>query len=210
MINNIPFISFEGIDFSGKSTQIKLLTEALENVGQKVLLIREPGGTEISEKIRTLLLDKNNMKMTDVCEVLLYSAARHQLVSEIIKPALDKGVFVIADRFVDSTTAYQGFGRQIAMPFIKKLNLIATEEILPFITFYIDIDIETLNQRKISSGLEVDRLESQKDIFYKRIRKGYQKIADLNKSRIITLDGTNNVEKIKKNIWEIVTTKFSF
>ena len=209
MTNILPFISFEGLDFSGKSTQIQLLTTSLQNIGREVMLIREPGGTEISEKIRSLLLDKNHMNMTDVCEVLLYSAARHQLVSEKIQPALKKGIFVIADRYVDSTTAYQGYGRRIPMPFIKQLNMIATEELMPSITFYLDINIDTLNERKKASGPEIDRLESQKDLFYEQIRKGYLKIADLNKSRIFILDGTFSVEQIKKDIWEFVSSNFS-
>ncbi|MCK5346262.1 MAG: dTMP kinase [Candidatus Heimdallarchaeota archaeon] len=209
MTNLLPFISFEGLDFSGKSTQIKLLTASLQNIGRDVMLIREPGGTVISEKIRSLLLDKNHMKMTDVCEVLLYSAARHQLVSEKIQPALKKGIFVIADRYVDSTTAYQGYGRQIPMPFIKQLNMIATEDLMPSITFYLDINMDTLNKRKKTSGAEIDRLESQKDLFYERIRKGYLKIADKKRSRIVILDGTFSVEQLKKEIWEFVSSNFS-
>lgn len=209
MTNLLPFISFEGLDFSGKSTQIKLLTASLQNIGRDVMLIREPGGTVISEKIRSLLLDKNHMKMTDVCEVLLYSAARHQLVSEKIQPALKKGIFVIADRYVDSTTAYQGYGRQLPMPFIKQLNMIATEELMPSITFYLDINMDTLKERKKASVAEIDRLESQKDLFYERIRKGYLKIADKKRSRIVILDGTFSVEQLKKEIWEFVSSNFS-
>jgi dTMP kinase len=209
MSNTLPFISFEGLDFSGKSTQVTMLIDSLKRAGKNVLLIREPGGTEISEKIRSLLLDKNHMKMTDVCEVLLYSAARHQLVSEKIKASLDDGTFVIADRYVDSTTAYQGYGRQLPMPFIEQLNLVATEELMPSVTFYLDIDLKTLNQRKKSRNAEIDRLESQESVFYERIRKGYLKIAELNTSRIVVLDGTLRIEKIKNTIWEVVSKKFS-
>jgi len=205
----LPFISFEGLDFSGKSTQIVTLTDSLKEVGKDVLLIREPGGTEISEKIRSLLLDKKHMKMTDVCEVLLYSAARHQLVHEKIQTALKQNIFVIADRYVDSTTAYQGYGRQLSMPFIEQLNMIATEEMMPSITFYLDIDIKTLMDRKRIRKSEVDRLESQENIFYERIRKGYLKLAELNTSRIVVLDGTLSIEEIKIKIQEFVFNKFS-
>ena len=208
MTNILRFISFEGLDFSGKSTQIRFLMHSLQNIRQRVLLIREPGGTEISEKIRSLLLDKKHMGMTDICEALLYSAARHQLVSERVIPALNNGMFVIADRFVDSTTAYQGYGRKIPMPFLKKLNITATEEILPAITFYLDIDIHTLNERKLIRNTETDRLENQDEIFYKRIRKGYLKIAELNKSRVVTINGTNRIEEIKKEIWRFVSEKY--
>ena len=205
----LPFISFEGLDFSGKSTQIVSLTDSLKEIGKDVLLIREPGGTEISEKIRSILLDKKHMKMTDVCEVLLYSAARHQLVHEKIQTALKQNIFVIADRYVDSTTAYQGYGRQLSMSFIEKLNIIATEEMMPSITFYLDIDIKTLMDRKRSRNSEVDRLESQENIFYERIRKGYLKLAELNTSRIVVLDGTLSIEEIKTKIREFVFYKFS-
>jgi len=205
----LPFISFEGLDFSGKSTQIVSLIGSLKEIGKDVLLIREPGGTEISEKIRSILLDKKHMKMTDVCEVLLYSAARHQLVHEKIQTALKQDIFVIADRYVDSTTAYQGYGRQLSMPFIEQLNIIATEEMMPSITFYLDIDIKTLMDRKRSRNSEVDRLESQKNIFYERIRKGYLKLAELNTSRIVVLDGTLSIEEIKTKIQEFVFNKFS-
>lgn len=208
MLKTLPFISFEGLDFSGKSTQILSLTDSLKEVGKDVLLIREPGGTEISEKIRSILLDKKHMKMTDVCEVLLYSAARHQLVHEKIQTALKQDIFVIADRYVDSTTAYQGYGRQLSMPFIEQLNMIATEEMMPSITFYLDIDIKTLMDRKRSRNSEIDRLESQENIFYERIRKGYLKLAELNTSRIVVLDGTLSIDKIKTKIQEFVFNKF--
>ena len=205
----LPFISFEGLDYSGKSTQIIFLTDCLKEIGKDVLLIREPGGTEISEKIRSLLLDKKHMKMTDVCEVLLYSAARHQLVHEKIHTALKQDIFVIADRYVDSTTAYQGYGRQLSMPFIELLNMIATEEMMPSITFYLDIDFKTLIDRKRSRKSEVDRLESQENIFYERIRKGYLKLAEVNTTRIVVLDGTLSIEEIKTKIQEFVFNKFS-
>ena len=202
------FVSFEGLDFSGKSTQIKLLTSKLEQAGQNVLLLREPGGTQISEKIRTILLDKKHMGMTDVCEVLLYSAARHQLLAEKIIPEIAFGNFVVADRYVDSTTAYQGYGRQIPMAFIRELNKIATKDTMPAVTFYLDIDLETLKLRRNDRASETDRLENQDDSFYERIRQGYLDIAKLNSGRIIMLDGNLSVEVLQKKIWEFVQRKF--
>lgn len=202
------FVSFEGLDFSGKSTQIKLLTSKLEQAGQQVLLLREPGGTQISEKIRTILLDKKHMGMTDVCEVLLYSAARHQLLAEKIIPEIAFGNFVVADRYVDSTTAYQGYGRQIPMSFIRELNKIATKDMMPAVTFYLDIDLETLKLRRNDRASETDRLENQEDSFYERIRQGYLDIAKLNSGRIIMLDGNLAVEVLQKKIWEFVQRKF--
>ena len=208
MNNSLRFISFEGLDFSGKSTQIKFLIDHLHTLEQKVCLLREPGGTQISEKIRGILLDKKHMHMTDVCEVLLYSAARHQLASEKIKDELDRGTFVIADRYVDSTTAYQGYGRQLPMEFIVQLNSVATDDLMPSITFFLDIDLQTLAERRNIRKSDADRLESQKNVFYERIRKGYLKIAELNKTRYIVIDGTLSIEIIKKQIWEYISQRF--
>jgi len=203
------FISFEGIDFSGKSTQIKLLVAELEQYGHRVMLLREPGGTLISEEIRKILLNREHMHMTDICETLLYSAARHQLLTEKIIPALLAGNFVIADRYVDSTTSYQGHGRRIPMDFIQQLNKTATENTLPALTFYLDIDLETMKERRRMRAGDVDRLENQKDDFYKRIRTGYRDIARRNPERFITLDGKLPVNEIQKRIWEFVRHKFS-
>lgn len=203
------FISFEGIDFSGKSTQIKLLVAELEQYGHRVMLLREPGGTLISEEIRKILLNREHMHMTDICETLLYSAARHQLLTEKIIPALLAGNFVIADRYVDSTTSYQGHGRRIPMDFIQQLNKTATENTLPALTFYLDVDLETMKERRRMRAGDVDRLENQKDDFYKRIRTGYLDIARRNPERFITLDGKLPVNEIQKRIWEFVQHKFS-
>ena len=203
------FISFEGIDFSGKSTQIRLLVNELEKNGFNVMLLREPGGTRISEEIRNILLDRIHLDMTDVCETLLYSAARHQLLTEKIIPALAAGNFVIADRYVDSTTSYQGFGRQISMVFIQELNKLATENTLPTVTFYLDIDLETMKERRNLRSGETDRLENQKDEFYSRIRNGYLDIAGNNPERFIKLDGKLPINELQKRIWEIVQHKFS-
>ena len=135
MVDNSRFISFEGIDFSGKTTQIDLLKERLEQEGEQVFIMREPGGTVISERIRDILLDNEHDEMTDICEVFLYSAARNQLVNEILLNELKAGNFVIADRYVDSTTAYQGFGRRLPLDLIRDINQAATDGFLPNITF---------------------------------------------------------------------------
>jgi dTMP kinase len=209
MTDNTRFISFEGIDFSGKTTQIDLLKEQLQESGKKVVLMREPGGTAISEKIREILLDKNNVEMTNVCEVLLYSAARHQLVSQRIIEELNSGNFVIADRYVDSTTTYQGYGRKLPMKFINQLNLIATEGIMPNITFYLDLSLAKLKQRmKIHNG-PIDRLENTGTDFYNRIRKGYYKIAELEKERYKIIDASKTIKQINSEIWEFVITKLN-
>ena len=165
MINNHKFISFEGIDYSGKTTQIELLRKELEAKGATVNVIREPGGTYISEQIRDILLDKTHQEMTDICEVFLYSAARNQLVNERIIPELKAGNFIIADRYVDSTTAYQGFGRRLPQDLIKNINQAATGGLLPGLTFFLEIDPSVVNQRKKKRNSKTDRLEISGDEF---------------------------------------------
>jgi dTMP kinase len=209
MTDNSRFISFEGIDFSGKTTQIELLTEQLEERGEKVLIIREPGGTKISEQIRDILLDKTNDKMTDLCEVFLYSAARNQLINEKIIKELDVGNFVIADRYVDSTTAYQGFGRRIPMDLIRDINRAATGDLLPGLTFILNLDPEMILERKKNRNMEIDRLESAGKDFYDRVHKGYHKIAELDPIRVKLIDATKSIKQIKSEIWEFVTKKMN-
>ncbi len=210
MIDNSKFISFEGIDFSGKTTQIDLLTQRLEEMGEKVLIMREPGGTSISERIRDILLDNNHHEMTDLCEVFLYSAARNQLINEKIIGELNNGNFVIADRYVDSTTAYQGFGRRIAMDLIRDINRAATGDLMPGLTFFLDIDPEQVVHRKKERNMEIDRLESSGDDFYERVHKGYHKIAELDPIRVKLIDATQSIDKIKSEIWEFVSQKMNF
>jgi len=209
MVDNSKFISFEGIDFSGKTTQIELLTEQLEQRGERVLIMREPGGTKISEGIRDILLNKNNNEMTDLCEVFLYSAARNQLINEKIIKELEAGNFVLADRFVDSTTAYQGFGRRIPMDLIRDINRAATGDLLPKLTFILDINPDQIIDRKLQRNLEVDRLESAGKDFYERVYKGYHKIAELDPIRVKLIDATQSIDQIKTDIWEFVTEKMN-
>lgn len=209
MTDNNRFISFEGIDFSGKTTQIELLTQQLEQIGQKVLIMREPGGTKISEQIREILLDKSNDDMTDLCEVFLYSAARNQLIDEKIVAELEAGNFVIADRYVDSTTAYQGFGRRIPMDLIRNINRAATGDLLPGLTFILDIDPDQVLGRKKKRNMEIDRLESAGEDFYDRVYKGYHKIAELDPIRVKCIDATKSIDQIKTEIWEFVTQKMN-
>lgn len=209
MINSNKFITFEGLDYSGKTTQVNLLKEKLENLGHKVILLREPGGTPISELIRNILLDKNHHKMTSICEVLLYSAARHQLVKSRVLNELKSGNFVIADRYVDSTTAYQGFGRKLPMSFIKHLNQIATEGLIPNITFLLDISLSEFKKRIKLRKNNVDRLENEKEEFYHRIRKGYLEIAEHEKDRIKIIKASKSIEQIKREIWEFVALRLN-
>jgi dTMP kinase len=209
MTDNSKFISFEGIDFSGKTTQIEHLTNKLQQLGETVTIMREPGGTSISEQIRDILLNKNHNEMTDICEVFLYSAARNQLINEKIIGELEDGNFVIADRYVDSTTAYQGFGRRLPMDLIHDINRAATGDLLPGLTFILDIDPADVVERKKERNMEIDRLESSGDDFYERVHKGYHKIAELDPIRVKLIDASQSIDQIKSEIWEFVTQKMN-
>ena len=190
------FITFEGIDFCGKSTQVELLQTYLINKGKKVLLIREPGGTEISEKIRDILLDKKNYKMTIESEILLFSASRAQLVREKIRPFLEEGYYVISDRFHDSTTAYQGYGRGISIESVKHINQVAIENTVPDITFLIDIPVNVyINRKNQKNHTELDRIEISHDHFYNKVRSGYLELANSEK-RFRVINGTHSIGEI--------------
>ncbi len=204
---NKRFYSFEGIDYSGKSTQIALLRDFLENQGHKVYVLREPGGTEISEQIRTLLLDKKNSAMTDFCEIFLYSAARTQLVSEKIIPLLEQGYFVIADRYVDSTTAYQGFGRGIDAEMVQQINRAATRGLMPAWTFFLQLEPEESYKRREASGRTTDRLEEAGKAFYRRVHEGYLELARAYPERFIALQAEDSVENIHQRIIQIIQEK---
>lgn len=194
------FISFEGIDFCGKSTQVELLKNYLEKNNQKVLIIREPGGTEISEKIRDILLDKKNLAMTMESEIFLFSASRAQLVREKIKPSLEKGYFVISDRFHDSTTAYQGFGRGISLESVMHINKLAIDDTVPDLTFFMNISLEEAEKRKmLKSHSELDRIEVSDSAFYQKVIDGYKYLAASEK-RFRVIDATMKVEKIHEII----------
>ncbi len=207
MLDTTRFISFEGIDFSGKSTQIQLLRNKLEQIGRRVTVLREPGGTLISERIRDILLDARNKNLTDLCELLLYSAARNQLIIEVIHRELAAGNFVLVDRYVDSTTAYQGYGRQLPLDFIRTLNTLVTRGTMPQITFLLDLDLKQQTYRKKIRGKNSDRLEKENLDFYNRICTGYRKIASTQKRRIKIIDANRSIEKIEIEIWEYVMKK---
>lgn len=194
------FISFEGLDFCGKSTQVTFLEKYLLNNNKKVKIIREPGGTEISEKIRDLLLDKKHYRMTQQTEFLLFSASRAQLVREIIQPFLEQDYYVISDRYHDSSTAYQGFGREIPLDFILKINDFATGSTVPDITFFIDIPVEEAERRKLlRDSAELDRIEVSKNGFYEKVREGYLYLAEKEK-RFRVINGLLTIEEIHEII----------
>ncbi len=198
------FITFEGIDFCGKSTQVELLKKYLLSLNKKVEIIREPGGTEISEIVRSVLLDKKHNCMQMETEIFLFSASRAQLVRERIQPAINQGTYVISDRFHDSTTAYQGYGRGIDLETVKYINKLAIDGAIPDITFIIDIPVHAANERKIGKGESgLDRMELADNNFFERVRNGYLTIAKQEK-RFRVIDGTKTINEISRQIIEAI------
>mgnify|MGYP001481603993 CR=1 FL=1 len=201
------FITFEGIDLSGKSTQAKLLYNYLKKRGKKVILVREPGGTKISEKIRDILLDKNHSGMFSLTEFLLFSASRQQLTEEVIKPHLRKGYFVICDRYYDSSTAYQGYGGQVELKTILSINKTAANGLKPDLTFFIDIDMKESAARRKAAGKSKDRMEQKKLNYFNKVIGGYRELALREKKRFRRIDGRKPVSDIQKEILNIIDRK---
>ncbi len=193
-------ITFEGIDFCGKSTQIELLKDYLADNNKKVEILREPGGTEISEKIRSMLLDNKFSSITPETELFLFSASRAQLVQEKIRPYLEKGIYVVLDRYHDSSTAYQGYGRGISLDLILKVHKLAIGDTLPNVTFFIDIPVGVANERKKKKSKgKLDRIELADIEFYNRVRNGYLEIAKQD-NRFKVIDGTQTIQNIHNQI----------
>lgn len=194
------FITFEGLDFSGKSTQVGLLADTLSQSGAKILVLRDPGGTAIGERIRAVLLDRELRDMFDSTELFLFSASRSQLVQEIIKPALHNGTIVVCDRFYDSTTAYQGWGRGLSLDAIKTMNRVAANGLVPAITYFIDIPVSEIEQRMMHQKAGADRMEMSGRAFYERVREGFLQLAK-EEPRFEVVDGRLSIEEIRQNIW---------
>jgi len=195
------FITFEGLDFSGKSTQISLLADRLLREGFRVKVLRDPGGTDIGERVRSILLDKRSLRMADLTELFLFAASRSQLVHELILPALEGGEIVICDRFYDSTTAYQGWGRGLPLDVIGTLNHVAASGLVPDITFFMDIPIYEVERRMHEQKAQVDRMESSGKGFYEAVRKGYLHLAAEEK-RFEVVDGLLPVEAVHTIVWQ--------
>tara|TARA_Y100001968_G_C19364175_1_gene721528 strand:- start:418 stop:1053 length:636 start_codon:yes stop_codon:yes gene_type:complete len=200
-------ISFEGIDGSGKSTQIRMLEDKFGELGINYITYREPGGTELSEKIREILLDKKNIELTYNSESLLFAAARAQLTSKKIKPSLNDGVFVICDRFIDSTIAYQGYGRGLSIEHLNIINNIATEGLKPDVTFILDLDPNIAMKR--IKHMETDRMESLGSTFFNSIRNGYDKILHDNSERCVKINADQSVDSIFTDIKKEIINRFN-
>ena len=204
----LPFITFEGSEGCGKSTQVKLLADRLRAAGVPFVLTREPGGTPIGEKVRDLLqFAPESAVMSPETEVLLFEASRAQLLREIIKPALERGECVIADRFFDSTSVYQGVARKLDYKFVQQLNSFAVGDCIPDITLVLDVDLQTAHAR-MKGPRRPDRMEQQSDDFYERVIKGYRDLAKSESKRVVLIDGSQSAEAISGEIWKILTARF--
>ncbi|MDA0848922.1 MAG: dTMP kinase [Verrucomicrobia bacterium] len=203
------FITFEGSEGCGKTTQIEALAKALEAEGKTVLITREPGGTIIGEKIRNLLQDPSHENaISDMTELLLFSASRAELIASRIQPALDRGEIVICDRFYDSTYVYQGLGRAIDMNIVEQLNQITVGSLKPDLTILLDLDAKIGIQRaKSRQSGELDRIENESLAFFEAVREGYLELAKKETERFKIIDGLLSVDQIKAIIWETVENK---
>jgi dTMP kinase len=201
------FISFEGIEGTGKTIQSRLLYEYLTKKGYEVILTGEPGGTRIGLKIRDLLLSVENKGMTPFAELLLYNASRAQHIQEVILPVMNKGAIVITDRFTDSTVAYQGYGRGIDLNIINSIKRMVAADLQPDITILLDLDVE-VGLRRNRGINKMDRLELEDVEFHKRVRSGYLKIATKEPERIKLVDASENIEQVHNKIIKIIMDFF--
>lgn len=203
------FITFEGGEGCGKSTQVRRLKDALEHEGVSVLLTREPGGTRLAEMIRGLLKDEREDPPCDRSELLLFLAARAQLVRNVIRPALAQGTWVISDRFSDSTFAYQGYGRGLPLDVLRIANDFACEGLAPDLTLLLDVDPETskarMRSREAATNTTADRIEQAGDDFHARLRAGFLEMAARNPERIVTIDASGTPEEVGERVWKSLT-----
>jgi len=201
------FITFEGIEGCGKSTQASLLAKRLKGAGYRVKLTREPGGTPLGNAIRRILLRSDRLNILPLSELMLYLVSRHQHVNQVIKKYLDNKYIVISDRFSDSSVAYQGYGRGIRRDLVSKLNFIATDGLIPDLTILLDCPVTTGMKRVLDNRMP-DRIEKEDMAFHERVRRGFLTIAKKNKKRIVVINGSMNQEKIAEKIACILKKRF--
>lgn len=205
----LPFITFEGSEGCGKSTQVRKLAARLQAAGIPHLITREPGGTPIGESIRELLqFAPHNSAMTPETELLLFEASRSQLVREVIASALEQGTCVISDRFFDSTTVYQGAARKLDPEMVERLNAFAVGECWPDITFVLDVDLVTSRSRMEKTVRRPDRMEQQPSEFYEAVGNAYRQLAKREPNRVVLVDGSQSADKIDNHIWGVITSRF--
>ncbi len=208
------FITFEGIEGCGKTTQVEFLSRLLEGQGRQVLVTREPGGCAIADKIRTILLDAENHELVPLAELFLYAAARTQHVAEVIRPALAAGKVVICDRFIDATVAYQGYGRSLDLDLIAMLNRRATGEVIPDLTILLDCPEEVGLERALAriqatKGPREERFEQESLRFHRAVREGYLHLAAADPARFVVLDGSHGIRETADAVSEAVLSRLS-
>src|SRR5438105_1844543 len=204
----LPFITFEGSEGCGKSTQVQRLAARLEKISVPFLITREPGGTPIGETIKELLQYAPHAGgMTAETELLLFEASRSQLVRETIKPALARDICVISDRFFDSTTVYQGAARKLDPAMVQRLNAFAADDCIPDVTFILDVDAETAYARMQQQARRSDRMEQEPAEFYERVRQAYQQLAVREPKRIVLIDGGLTADQIEETIWKTLSSR---
>ena len=204
------FITFEGPDGSGKSTIIKKVYEKLINDGFDIVLTREPGGTPIAEKIRDIILDNSNVALDARTEALLYAASRRQHLVEKIRPALKEGKIVLCDRFLDSSLAYQGGGRNLGVQNVLNINLFATENTYPDLTLFFDINPE-LGLKRVSQDKKrvADRLDNENENFHEKVYSTFKEIVNTNSQRIITIDASKSIEEVTECAYKTIKEKLN-
>lgn len=208
--NKGVFITFEGCEGCGKTTQIGLLSERLQKANKEILVTREPGGTAVGEMVRNILIGNGDTsRMYPETELLLFAASRAQLVREVLLPELKKGKFILCDRFLDSTTVYQGVARQLAQGPVKTINAFAVGDLMPDLTIVLDIPSEESRlrvQRRVNSV--PDRIEKESIEFYAAVREGYLYLAKELPNRLVLIDGSKDVNEVSNAVWEAVEQRF--
>lgn len=199
------FITFEGPDGGGKSSQVRRIANTLKQNGYNVVTTREPGGTRVGDKLREIILDPAHKGMEPVAEAFLYAAARAQHVAEVIRPAVEDGKIVLCDRYVDSSIVYQGYGRGLPIDFVREINRMATEGLVPDLTILLDLPVEIGLMRAKKGGiLKGDRLEREKVEFHERVRQGYLRLAQENPGRFRLVDASQSIEDVYQCVIQLM------
>ncbi len=201
------FITLEGPDGSGKSMQVPALSEFIRSLGYQVLTTREPGGTFIGDQIREVIMRMDNTSMNPRTEILLFCAARAQIVAEIIRPQLEQGVVVISDRYADSTLAYQGYGHGIDLSILRQILSFATGGLIPDLTLLFDVDVETGLSRRQSGGGEWNRLDDYAVAFHRRVRNGYLELAAAEPARWLRIDAAQTPSRVQEDLQKAILTR---